>query len=150
MKKRILPLILLCVVLLMSACVQTDDSSDLPEDEIHDAPKTTISGSFTVCVRDVIPNYVFDNTTPSVAIVTQFQCPPFTLDVGPDIAGKLKTDELYVFTIETFTVDYPDKEFIKQMDISSLENEFRDFRITDFRLAEEDETGMNSLCLTIE
>ncbi len=145
MKKCILLIVSLLLIFAITACANDVEDEKLPQT----VEKTTISGSFTVCVRDVIPDYVFDNTTPSVAIVTQFQSPPFTLRVGADIGSKLEKGKQYVFTIEPFTVEYP-KELVKQMDISSLENEFPDFRVTDFRFADKGETGMSSLCLTIE
>ena len=148
MKKRILALLLVVAVLFTGAC--TNKPIQDKEDTESVVEKTTISGSFTVSVRDVIPDYVLDGETPSVAVVTQFQCRPFTLYVGDDIGSKLEEGRQYVFTIEPFTVEYPGKEFIRLMDISSMANEFPGFRIIDFRFAEEGETGMGSLYLTIE
>jgi len=146
MKKCILLIVSLLLIFAITACANDVEDEKLPQT----VEKTTISGSFAVCVRDVIPDYVFDNTTPSVAIVTRFQSPPFTLRVGADIGSKLEKGKFYVFTIEPFTVEYPNKEFIRSMDISSLKNEFHDFRVVDFRLAEDGEAGMGGLSLTIE
>lgn len=42
------------------------------------------------------------------------------------------------------------KEYLQSLNLSSLVWELSDFEITDFRLAEDDELGLGSLCLTIE
>ena len=109
----------------------------------------TVSGSFIVSVREVIPDYCLDNITPNVAIVTEFQSYPFTLHVGEKIARQLNAGETYVFTIEPIVVECS-KEYLKKLNLSSLVWELPDFEITDFRLATEDECGDNGVCLSIE
>lgn len=111
--------------------------------------KTTISGSFTVTVRDVIPDYTLSDDVPTVAVVTQFQSSPFTLYVGEEIGRELEIGKTYVFTIEPREVDYS-KEVLKSLSLASLVWEIPGFKIVDFRLAEEHETGVDSLNLTIE
>ena len=110
---------------------------------------TTVSGSFTVCVRDVIPDYVFDDTTPAVAVVTEFQDYPFTIFVGGEIGKELVTGENYVFTIAPVVVDAA-KEDLEKKDISSLLQELPQYKITDFRLATADELGLESRNFTFE
>lgn len=111
--------------------------------------KTTISGSFTVIVRDVIPDYTLYDDVPTVAVVTEFQGGPFTLYVGEEIGRQLKKDETYVFTIQPFEVDET-KEEIQFKTLASIVQEYdAKFTVVDFRLAEEHETGVDSLNLTI-
>ena len=64
----------------------------------------TISGSFTAMVRDVIPDYCLDDTTPQVAVVTLFQDAPFALYVGEELGAELEVGTAYVFEIEEKTV----------------------------------------------
>ena len=123
------------------------------EQEENDAQpsdiETTVSGSFTVSVRDIIPDYCVDDVTPNVAVVTEFQSYPFTIFVGEEIGSQLAVGEVYVFTIKPMTVKYS-KDYLESMSLSSLVWELPEFEITDFRLANEDELGLESLSLTIE
>jgi len=108
-----------------------------------------ISGSFTASVFGVIPEHPND-TIPTVAVVSEFQRYPFTVYVGEEIARQLESaDEPHVFTIAPVTVDCP-KEDVEAMELSSLVWEFREIRVTEVRLAREDELGLASLHLTIE
>lgn len=159
MKKLILLFGLIGVILVLGACTNRDteqnrmETETSEEQEINDTlsnnAKTTISGSFTVCVRDIIPDYCMDGVTSTVAVVTEFQSYPFTVFVGEEIGSQLEVDKIYVFSIDPIVVDYP-KEYLQQLNLSSIVWEFSDFEITDFRLANEDELGMESLTLTIE
>ena len=145
--------------MVMSACSQQDTEVNKTEDiistehEERNTPpneiKTTVSGSFTVGVRDVIPDFCFDDVTPNVAVVTEFQNYPFTIFVGEEIGSQLEVGEVYVFTIKPIVVDYS-KDYLESLNLSSLVWELPDFEITDFRLANENELGLGSLCLTIE
>lgn len=60
----------------------------------------TINGSFTATVQLLIPDYVLDEVTPSVAVVTSFQSHPFTVYLGKDLASQVKAGESYKFEIE--------------------------------------------------
>ena len=60
----------------------------------------TISGSFTATVQLLIPDYVLDDVTPSVAVVTSFQSQPFTVYLGKDLASQIEVGESYEFEIE--------------------------------------------------
>lgn len=159
MKKLILLFGLIGVILVMGACTNRDTEPSREETEISEEQEvadmlssnieTTISGSFTVCVRDVIPDYSLDGVTPNVAIVTEFQSYPFTIFVGEEIGSQLEIGEIYVFTIKPMVVGYT-KEYLKGLNLSSLVWELPRMEITDFRLANEDEFGLESLTLRIE
>lgn len=115
----------------------------------EESNKTIVRGSFTVSVRDVIPDYCLDETTPTVAVVTQFQDNPFTMYVGEEIGRELEIGKTYVFTIEPREVDYS-QEVLKGLSLASLVWEIPGFKIVEFRVAEEHEMGVDSLNLTIE
>ena len=109
--------------------------------------RTTISGEFTVGVRDVIPDYCFDDVTPCIALVTEFQSYPFTIYVGEEIGSQLQKENQYVFSIEPIEVNYSIEE-LQKMNLSSLVWEIGELKITGFRLAKEEELGLSSLQLT--
>ena len=137
MKKTIVLIIMFVCLFTLSGCNQTISET------------VTVSGAFTVGVRDVIPDYCFDDVTPNIAVVTEFQSYPFTIFVGEEIGRQLKVGEVYVFTIEPIVVE-SSKEYLEKLNLSSLVWELPDFEITDFRLANENELGLESLRLTIE
>ena len=169
MKKSIISILLVGFAIMASACNSQETTENYEEEtvlnvqEISDTQemsgtqeasedqetKTTISGSFTVCVRDVIPDYCMDDVTKNVAVVTEFQSEPFTLFVGEEIANQLEIGQNYVFTINPIEVDEA-KEDVAGMSLASLVWELPEFEITEFRLANEDELGLESLALTIE
>lgn len=45
-------------------------------------------------VRDIIPNYCLDDTTPTVAVLTLFQDSLFTIYVGEEMESQLVINEL--------------------------------------------------------
>ena len=159
MKKSISLLLLIGATIVIGACsnqnaeLNKTETGVLVEQEILDTQasniETTVRGSFTVCVRDIIPDYCFDDVTPNVAVVTEFQSYPFTIFVGEEIGSQLEIGKVYVFTIKPIVVGYA-KEHLEGMKLSSLVWELSGFEITDFRLANEDEIGLDSLYLTIE
>lgn len=59
----------------------------------------TISGSFTAMVQLLIPDYVMDDITPAVAIVTGFQSSPFALYLGEDLISQVEVGKCYKFEI---------------------------------------------------
>lgn len=157
-KKITVSVILITVALFAVACnientvdnhVEVTKAEEIGAETVDaNVTKTTISGSFTVCVRDVIPDYCMDNVTKNVAVVTEFQSNPFTVFVGEEIANQLEIGQNYVFTINPIEVDEA-KEDIEGMSLASLVWELPEFEITEFRLANEDELGLESLTLTI-
>ena len=65
-----------------------------------------ISGHFSATVRALLPDYVLDDFTPHVAVLTEFQSAPFSLILGAQ-AGDLTPGEVYVFEIEPKEVEIP-------------------------------------------
>lgn len=159
MKKSILLLLLIGVIIVIGVCNNPDTELNKMETEVSEEQEmldtqpssieTTVSGSFTVCVRDIIPDYCSDDVTPKVAVVTEFQSYPFTVFVGEEIGSQLEIGEIYVFTIKPMVVDYK-KEYLEGMNLSSLVWELPRIEITNFRLANEDEIGLDSLCLIVQ
>lgn len=141
MKKYISVLILAVMILCISGCGQNKADEEVA--------KTIVSGEFTVCVRDVIPDYCFDEVTPCVAIVTEFQCYPFTIYVGQEMGSQLETGRQYVFSIEPFETDYSAEE-LQRMNLASIARDLSEFRITGYRLANDDEIGLESKQLQFE
>ena len=144
MKKLLAYILVLACMLAVSGC-----NNRSMNNTIENEPKTTVSGSFTVTVRNVIPDYCMDDSTPNVAVVTEFQSYPFTLFVGEEIGKELVVGETYVFTINPIVVD-DTKESLESMSLSSLVWELPGFEITDFRVANDNELGLESLRLTIQ
>ena len=159
MKKLSLLFGLIGIIMVIGSCGNQDIEQNKneieasEEQEIIDIQpsntKTTVRGSFTVCVRDIIPDYCLDDKTPNVAVFTEFQSYPFTMYVGEEIGKQLEIGQVYVFTIEPIEVDFS-KEYLEKMELSSLVWELPRFEITEFRLANENELGLNSPRLTIE
>ena len=175
MKKLILLFGLIGVIIVIGACSNRDtekirEVTEMPEEQkvtdmlssnieaseeqevadmLSSNIETTVSGSFTVWVQDVIPDYSINSETPNIAIVAEFQSYPFTVFVGEEIGSQLEIGETYVFTIKPMVVGYT-KEYLKGLNLSSLVWELPRMEITDFRLANEDEIGLESPTLRIE
>jgi hypothetical protein len=133
-------------------CKQRDDllkeNAQLIEDSalVH----ARIEGAFVATVRDLIPNYTLDNTTPNCAILTCFQCGPFILEVGEDMASQLEKGETYLFQIQAKDIGE-----ITQTDFDAgpslvLAMHLYNISISDFRVADESETGLSSPNLTYQ
>lgn len=105
--------------------------------EQEDAKKVLISGNFTAIVRGLIPDYSLDETTLNVAIINLFQCGPFAVYVGEEIAAELEQGEIYVFELMETEVE-------KVTDATDPETviPLYHLRIKSVRLAEDDEWGM--------
>ena len=159
MKKLILLFGAIGISVVLGACGNQGSEQSKKETEVLEEQKmvdtqtnsmeTTVRGSFTVYVRDVIPDYCMDDVTPTVAVVTEFQSYPFTIFVGEEIGSQLEIGKNYIFTIKPIAVNIA-KEDLKSMNLSSLVWELPDFEITEFRLATENEIGLDSLHLMIE
>ena len=73
-----------------------------------------VSGAFVATVRHIIPDYTLDNTTPRIAILTQFQSEPFMLYLGEEMAAKLEAGKTYYFEVDDTPVgEIPVVEFEK-------------------------------------
>jgi len=109
---------------------------------------TRISGCFTAAVRDIIPDYVSDDTTPQIGVLTLYQDTPFTAYLGKELCETLEHGQSYVFSIEPINVDVSITD-IHKMSLPVLLYTFS-VRIMDARPAQEHELGTNSLMLTYE
>lgn len=168
MKRMIVVGVMLLFVCIMSGCgkknnIKSEPTQNINSDteystlgnqseQMNEDNTCTISGSFTVYVRDVMPDYIEDDTTPNIAVVTEFQESPFTVYVGEKIGKELIANQnatnAYVFTIEPICVK-GNKDDIQNMKLSSIVWEYP-IKITECRVAKEDEIGMDSLQLSFE
>jgi outer membrane murein-binding lipoprotein Lpp len=73
-----------------------DKNSDLLETSNGQA---TVSGYFTATVRSTMPDYVYDDETPRMAVVTCFQSTPFTLWLEDELISQIAVGETYVFKV---------------------------------------------------
>jgi outer membrane murein-binding lipoprotein Lpp len=61
--------------------------------------QVTVSGYFIATVRSTIPDYVYDDETPLMVVVTCFQSMPFTLWLGEELISQVEVGETYVFGV---------------------------------------------------
>jgi len=107
-----------------------------------------IAGSFVATVRHLIPDYCFDGTTLTTAVVTLFQDGPIAIYVGEEIASELTEGERYVFTVKDNHVRTVTKEdfelgYVDVRDAVIMKN----VRIDSVRPAEEYEAGLDTCWL---
>lgn len=146
-RKNLLLIVLMITVMIISGC---STSQSKPEPEANTVTGK-ITGGFTATVRELLPDYVSDDKTNTMAVVTEFQAPPFIVNVGEDIASKLEKGKNYYFQVkERFVVDIPEKEF-KEGELDTLEavNKYN-LEISEFREPTEEEKGNNSPKIIIE
>lgn len=143
--------------MLLSACSVAGSSEILQEEtltqnEPQAMEKQTVparlTGSFTVTVREVIPDYCLDDVTPAVAVVTCFQDKPFTVYLGEEMAAHLTVGEQYVFEIaDTDIGELPKEIFQSVMPSPEIVIPTYSLRIFGIRKAEEEEWGLDSIHL---
>lgn len=81
-----------------AVCAERDQlASELAQATAENA-HAQVEGAFRATVRGVIPDYVLDETTPQIAILTTFQSGPFLATVG-EAADQLEVGESYIFQI---------------------------------------------------
>lgn len=111
-----------------------------------DMMQVTISGTFTATVRDLIPDYVTDDATPAMAVVTLFQCPPFLIYTG-EFTEQLETGETYVFEIRPEVLEITAEEYeINAPDPEIVFPEYN-LRLAGFRESVESDWGLDSVHL---
>ena len=119
------------------------------EAEEPDTVHVLLSGTFTATVRGLIPDYVTDDTTPAMAVVTLFQCPPFLIYTG-EFTEQLEAGETYVFeirpeeleiTAEEYEINAPDPELVFPK---------YNLRLAGFRESTESDWGLDSVHLAYE
>ncbi|MBZ4670588.1 MAG: hypothetical protein JG769_892 [Oscillospiraceae bacterium] len=115
-----------------------------------DAVNAKITGSFCATVRWVGPDYCLDDSTPNTVMLTLFQSAPFLIFPGEEAASKLEVGKTYYFEIEDTPIgSIPKSEFDKGV-ITEKAFVLYPIKIKAFRLAKEDEMGLNSPNLKYE
>lgn len=161
-RKLMLVILMMCASFYISGCgeyvSQTDYDQLLAENQRLsmelEAERETVdaklTGSFVATVRLLIPDYVLDNTTPQIAILTEFQTGPYTLWLGEETAAQLKVGETYCFVIEDTPIgEIPREEFEKRYYYIGRDPH-RSFDIRTIRAPEEGERGLNSPHISYE
>ena len=118
-----------------------DGKQQMTESQKHFAQ---FSGSFTATVEQLLPDY-YALPGKTVAVVHFFQDKPFLLHFQKDLTGELIEGTAYVFEFETFEVELPDDE--KNPNISDY---MYSINVTNYRVAEDDELGLEGKMPTVE
>ena len=165
MKKTVAKALCFVLVLLLVGCgmsAQSSDAHDANYEEgytagyeagYHDGKQQAtgnenrfaqFSGSFTATVEQLLPDY-YALPGKTIAVVHFFQDRPFLLRFQKDLTGELVEGTPYVFEFETFEVELPEGE--ENPDIS---NYMYSINVTSYRVAEENELGLESKIPTVE
>lgn len=107
-----------------------------------------VSGSFTVTVRELIPDYLADSITPRAAVVTFFQDGPFVLKLDEAICQELAAGEAFTFLVEEQKVDLPENELGDGGYVSQDALFLRHIAVTGVRAATEEELGLDGWRVT--
>lgn len=102
------------------------------------------SGAFTATVEQLLPDY-YALPGKTIAVVHFFQDRPFLLHFQNDLTGELIEGTSYVFEFETFEVELPEDE--ENPDISDY---MYSINVTSYRVAEDDELGLDGKTPTVE
>lgn len=104
-----------------------------------------ISGDFTATIHKIMPDFVSDPTTNRVAIITFFQDDPILVYIDPEILNLLVEEETYTFELAGQDITIPaTKWFAEDGSISSDALSGVRLKLTNVRLPEEDELGLDS------
>lgn len=114
-----------------------------------DTMQATISGTFTATVRDLIPDYVSDDKTPLMAVVTLFQSTPFTIYTGA-ITEQLEIGETYVFEIKPKAVEITPEEYEANAPYPEVVFPKYNIALSGFRESAESDWGLDSVHLAYE
>ena len=165
MKKIIAMVLCLVLVLSLAGCGNNDQSSDTHDANYeegytagyevgyNDGKQQMVenkkyfaqfSGSFTASVEQLLPDY-FALPGKTIAVVHFFQDRPFLLHFQNDLTGELIEGTSYVFEFETFEVELPEDE--ENPDISDY---MYSINVTSYRVAEDDELGLDGKTPTVE
>ena len=136
MKRKFVFLLLSIVLCILAGC------SNKPE-----TVNAQIEGSFCAMVRDVIPDYCLDDFTPQVAVVTEFQCSPYTVYLGENLASEVEPGKAYVFTIEAKEIGEISEELLDDYINPAKALYEYNVRIESIRPAEEGEWGLEGTVL---
>ena len=165
MKKIITGVLCLALVLSLSGCGTNAKSSDTHDTTYEDGYSAgyekgyndgkqqasgnepcfaQFSGSFTATVEQLLPDY-YALPGKTIAVVHFFQDKPFLLRFQEDLTGKLIEGKAYIFEFEPFEVELPNTE--EAPDISDY---MYSINITSYRIAEDNELGLDSKTPTVE
>ena len=165
MKKMIASVLCLVLVLSLPGCgtnVQSSDTRNASYEEgyaagyeagYHDGKQQAsgnekrlaqFSGTFTATVEQLLPDY-YALPGKTIAVVHFFQDRPFLLQFQNDLTGELIEGTSYVFEFETFEVELPEDE--ENPDISDY---MYSINVTSYRVAEDDELGLDGKTPTVE
>jgi len=107
---------------------------------------TKVTGSFVATVRQLSPDYVLDNSTLTMAVLTCFQSGPFMVHVGEDMAKELTVGETYYFEIDENEIGEISKnEFEKGCPSIEVAFYLYNLHIKSFREPYEHEYGLASI-----
>lgn len=123
-----------------SSNVEQETSKDNIEEKMLNA---CLTGNFTVTVRELLPDYVFDNTTICCAVVTYFQDGPFIMYIG-EKASELEVGEQYTVTIENQPIgEVSPNDIGKEISYIEAQVNYQRVNIASFRKATENELGLD-------
>lgn len=112
---------------------------------------TKVTGSFVATVRQLSPDYVLDNSTPTMAVLTCFQCAPFMVRIGEDMAKELTTGKTYYFEIDENEIgEISRNEFEKGCPEIEVAFNLYNLHIISFREPYEHEYGLVSVNIKYE
>ena len=135
-----------------AAVVQERDAlrEELERGKAPDTVLVTMKGDFTATVRAMIPDYVLDDKSPRMAVVTLFQSSPFVLYVG-DLGEQLEVGETYVFEIKPEEhLEIPMEEYVSGYPDPEIDIIRYNIQVSGFREAREEEYGLESNHLVYE
>lgn len=121
-----------------------EDRSDSLLSENHASTKVNVSGYFTATVRDVMPDYTFDDSTPMVAVVTCFQSTPFTVLLGEELASQVKVGETYNFEIIEKEITMDQESVGKALPSPETAIPLYNLRIASVSIAGEEDYGLDT------
>lgn len=146
----LLAVLLMAGAAVMVACGDTSLQSEKRKEEEPRTIEGQIEGSFTVTVRELIPDFCFDDTTLSCAVVTYFQDRPFIIYIGNHASEILEAGKTYTFTIKPKVIGTVEEALVgKEMTYLEAEINYGRMEFEDIREAAEDELGLGSGYITI-
>ena len=150
MKTSIFALLAAILLLTAAGCGAGDKngasdgiSADSGEKTVHAAAMGEFAARVTACFAD-IPAYA-ESDMKGFVLVNEFQGWPFLINTGdPDIASKLTTGEVYVFSLAPYDLGEIPQSMVGEP-APRLEEWAMKASITGWRPAAEDEYGVVSL-----
>jgi len=127
--------------------LELEELRNSPEEP--DMVRVKLKGTFTATVRTLSPDYVSDDTTPLMAVVTLFQSTPFTIYTG-NFTEQLEAGETYVFEIEEQVVEIPLSEYEIGCPDPEVVIPQYNLRLSGFRESVESDWGLDSVHLVYE